>query len=386
MNRIDRTSRRIAACSLVALLAVTSCGGGSDANDVDDTRPERDEPDASVATAPPVDTAVVEATTTVATTDPPVTDPPVTEPPVTDPPVTDPPITDSASEPFCAAAENFFVPGRALDFADINDPFTLRTVFESLNAAAPLVIELAPNDDDAALFVESKRLLDIATPGLEGAGYDLANAGAIVDGAAVGQALIDFGDLLGDMQGFLIDRCSSDRLDLDGTAQTYADDLALGVTPELPEVDLGEDLDIASDDGSITATVPATWSDVDGAPDGEVRRLAAAPDLEAFLLSYVVPGMIVVTGDSVTEDDWIERHQALLDASAGEGCTELSREDYDDGVYTGTEALLDCGDPATQTRIIGGRDSAGELFFLLAIVYPVGQTEIRDTIVESFLL
>jgi hypothetical protein len=380
VTRSTNPHRRPAAVSFAALIIaplimLTACGGGSsdgsDETDRDTAEREETEETAVVVTAAPVETAAVQPTTTPAPT---TTEASV----VTDPP---PDTTGVADADFCTAAEDFFLPGRALDFGDVNDPVLLEGAFTVMNVLVFDPIELAPTADDAALFVESQRLLDIATPGLEAAGYDLADPTAIPNNEEVGQALIDFGGLLGEMQLFLVEKCGSDSAELDEIAMVLAVDLAAGTLPASVTF-----VEVTNDDLTITVDVPESWADVDGAPDTDVRQLAAAPDVATFLASYTEDGMIVVTGDAPIPDAWIAALDAFVGSAESSGCTIVSDEPYDDGVYTGTENLLDCGDPADDVRLIGGRDDEGSLFFLLAIVSPADSPEIRDTIVQTFLL
>lgn len=143
---------------------------------------------------------------------------------------------------------------------------------------------------------------------------------------------------------------------------------------------------IINDSGDLQANVPAEWSDIAGAPDGPLEQLAAGPDLQAFLASYAEPGMALVSGDAPTPDAWIDGLATTIAIAENDGCTISDTADYDDGVYTGTEHLLTCGDPSTVAHIIGGRNLAGDQFFLLAIVIPVDAPEIRTQIIQSFYI
>ena len=228
-------------------------------------------------------------------------------------------------------------------------------------------------------------MLSISLPGLEQGNFDVNAGDAIPNAQEVGQALIDYGALLGEMQTFLAERCGSDLSALDSRAQQIIDDIASGVLTVEPAGALTF-VPIISDDGALTADVPASWVEVDGAPDGELRQLAAAPALQAFNDGFTEPGMFLLSGASAAPDSWIAALDSTVQSSQAAGCSVVETLEYDDGVYTGTEQVLNCGSAETETRVIGGRDEAGELFFLLGIIFPSDQIEIRDTIVQTFFI
>lgn len=143
---------------------------------------------------------------------------------------------------------------------------------------------------------------------------------------------------------------------------------------------------VSDDSGQLRANVPAEWVQVDGSPDGELRRLVAAADSEAFLAGYSLPGILLLSGDAPTPDAWVAGLAGGLSAAQADGCTVTETSDYDDGVYTGTEHVLSCGFAETTPHLIGGRDADGELFFLLAIVRPADDLTIRTEIVQSFFV
>jgi len=394
MNTTTRPSgRRILAVGVTAALTLAACTGSD--SSIDDetitTRAERDDVVTSDSAAPP-ETAVVEPTTTPPTTAPPTTAPPTTAAPTTT--TTEAPGDDLAA--FCTAAEEFFLPGRALDFGDINDPAVVRVVFRILDDTSGPAADLAPATELGDAVIEAKRLLDIALPGLEAADFDVNNGDAIPNNEVVGQALIDYGGLLGEIQGLLESECGSDLGALDARAIALSEQIAAGEI-EAPESSSdappssGEFVDIQNDDGSISVTVPAEWSDVDGADEDLLRQITAAPDAAVFTDSFTEEGMFIITAEASGLDDWVAVYESTIDragdgSSPGAVCTVADEFDYDDGVYTGTEAVLDCGSTETETRIIGGRDADGELFFIVGIVHPIGRVDIRDAIAQSFLL
>lgn len=143
---------------------------------------------------------------------------------------------------------------------------------------------------------------------------------------------------------------------------------------------------IFDESGDLRSNVPATWLETDGVADGDVRQLAAAPDLAGFLAGYTLPGMLLLSGPAATPDVWTAGLSAALGVAEGDGCVVSDTSDYSDGVYTGTEHVLTCGAADTTAHLIGGRDADGDLFFLLAIIRPITDQTVRDEIVQSFFI
>ena len=143
---------------------------------------------------------------------------------------------------------------------------------------------------------------------------------------------------------------------------------------------------IFDESGELRSNVPAEWIETDGATDGDVRQLAAAPDLAGFLAGYTLPGMLLLSGPAVTPDAWSAALSASLEVAESDGCVVDETSEYSDGVYTGTEHVLACGAADTTAHLVGGRDEDGALFFLLAIVRPITDPTVRDEIVQSFFV
>lgn len=390
---------RLAVVAVASTLVLAACGGGgSDEAAPDDTS----QPELQTDTAAPVPEAIVE--TTVA--QPVATEAQDTQVDTTEPAPTPTPAVDAV---FCGAAEEFFVPARSLDFGDINDPVVLGGVIGLLDGRAQPVIDAAPTEADAALFVESKGLLDLASPALASIGFDLERSGELQNNIEVGEALVDFGALLGDMQTFLVDRCDSSTAELDQRAMDIIDGFASSTTqttevvapdtvapppdtaaPGTVAPDPAEAVidytPIENDTGELRLDVPSTWTDVTGAPEGVLQQVAAAPNLQAFLDSYTQPGVLLITGDATTPEAWRDGLSATVGIALEDGCVINDTAEYDDGVYTGEENLLSCGDPAAVAHLIGGRNETGSLFFLLAIVRPTSDPAVRDRIVQSFFI
>jgi hypothetical protein len=377
MNRDQRSLSRTAALSLAVTFAVAACGGGSD------SAPAESAP----ATDAPIDTALVEPATTLApetTTTTTTTAAPAT---------TTAPTTTMAPDPsaFCEEVETFYVAGHAIDFIDINDSEVFGPLYLLLAISATPTIDEAPTAEDAALFEQARELLLLTTP-LADIDFDVSRGGELENGDEIGQALIDLDAVVQDVRTFSIDRCGSTEADLDARAMQTATDFSSDDTPPATTA-LPADSEssagfvaIENDGADVLVNVPAGWTQTDGAPQGESSSLAAAPNLQAFLDGYSAPGVLLIAGDAPTPDSWTGALAATLEGAIEDGCSVAVSLDYDDGVYTGTEHILNCGTAATTPHLIGGRNEEGTRFFLLAVVRPADDENVRDEIVQSFFI
>lgn len=120
---------------------------------------------------------------------------------------------------------------------------------------------------------------------------------------------------------------------------------------------------VSDDTGSLSVSVPVDWSDTDGrANDTYGPSIYAAPDLEGFIDSWEVPGVILeVSGDFGTESIG-----TMLDQMGpAEACTNEGRFPYEDPLYVGEYDLWsNCGD-------------VGTTFITLAVTPPEGTFLIR---------
>lgn len=396
MNMISK--RRLAALSAAVALSLSACGGGSDGASPfasGDTTPEE------VSTTAADTTTTVAPTTVAPTTVPPTTVPPTTAPPTTVAPTTLPPTTAApvAAVPaeYCSDVELLHSSGEALDLLDLENPAIFRRGYLLVAVQIRPVLDAAPTAQDAQLIDELRALFVETTP-LGNIDFDLNRAGELEDGPAVGQALIGLSDKIDEIGVYLVNQCGYSPADLARFAQqvadTVTDDVATNpggttttttIPPAGDEVPAGFTT-VFNASGELQANVPSGWGQIDGSPDGDLVQLAAATDLDAFLGSYVEPGMFLLSGDAGTPDAWRDAIGGLLEFAQDDGCLVINSLDYDDGLYTGLEHVLDCGSPLATTHLIGGRNAEGTKFFLLAIVRPTDQPVVRDEIVRSFFI
>ena len=382
--------------SAAAAMAIAACGGGDDARSV-----------LSGASEP--------ETTEVAPTDPPVTDPAVTDPPVSEPPVTDPPGTDPADEPpatvgadtsagdlaaFCGASEQFYVEARALREIGGDDDAAARSLFSSMNVSVSGAIFNAPSEELAAAPTRVQELLDLLLPALDTVDYDIDAIGTLDNATEVDDAFTEFGTILDQLEAFLVSDCNSD-LDMlaesaIATAAAVGNDLPPSDNPVTsedpsgdPVPDAGTLSDITDDSGTISVSVPAAWTEVDGAPDGDIRQLVAAPDAAAFLAAFDSPGVIIIAGDTDPgrgTDAGAAGLAGLVSSVEADGCELTSEDAYDDGVYVGSERIYRCPGTDAVSRFAGGTNSEENIFWLVGVIYEPGDVAVWNNISETFLV
>ncbi|MFK7918360.1 MAG: hypothetical protein AB8G14_09810 [Ilumatobacter sp.] len=390
--------RRLVALSAVAALSFSACGGGSDgASPFETDVPVATLPTTTVAPATTAAPTTAAPTTAAPTTAAPTTAAPTTAAPTTAPPATVPAVPAGLVD-YCSDVELLHSSGEALDLLDLEDPAIFRRGYLLVAVQIRPVLDAAPSAADAQLVDDLRNLLVATTP-LINIDFDLTRAAELDDGPAVGQALIDVSDKFDEIGAYLVSRCGADPADLAVFAQEVADSVtddvatnpgpATTTTTTIPPA-AGEVPDgftsVESVSGELIANVPAGWSQVDGSPDGELLRLTAAPDIETFLASYTQPGMFLLSGASGTPDAWRDAISGLVEFAQADGCIVIDTSDYDDGLYTGLENVMDCGSTLSTLHLIGGRNEDGSRFFLLAIVRPADQPVVRDEIVRSFFI
>lgn len=105
---------------------------------------------------------------------------------------------------------------------------------------------------------------------------------------------------------------------------------------------------ISDDSGALSVSVPAEWSDVDGAPftseGAEFIDVRASNNLQAFMSGWTTPGVIVTASrdlaGSYDEAAYLERLAENIHGM----CSYGGRFDYSDPLYTGVYDLFEeCG-------------------------------------------
>lgn len=380
------TAKRSTTLLLTAGLALAACGGGDNARQVlegsGDSAPATD----SVPATDPVET------------DPPATDPPATDPPPTDPPATDPAVSDPpSSDPvggdlsaFCGASSQFYVEAQALNEIEADDDAAAEALFGRMQISLPAALLNSPSEEMSAAPRRVEEVFAVLIPALDTLGYNFDDLSSLDNPDEVSAAFIEFVEVVDQLRIFLVDTCEADLASLDDEAATLAADVGT-VAPTPTDGDPGSDdlgaLEVTDVSGTITVTVPASWTDVVDDPQGELRRLVAAPDAAAFLAGFTDPGMILLVGDVAAgagADEAATRFDGLETSVTEAGCSPNFNLPYDDGVYVGDESIYSCADATV--RLAGGTNDSGDLFWLLAVVYGDGEDETWSLIADSFLV
>ena len=190
--------------------------------------------------------------------------------------------------------------------------------------------------------------------------------------------------LSGEFNGRPIDEGSAPAVD-DGTDEGASDGA------DEPTTTVGAPAgfyDVTDETGRIRISIPAEWSQLDGAPLAEGPQLRAAANLAAFDSETVNPGFAVTVFDGVGLSG-IDPRQILDEAVQGEGfqCSQIQRLDYNDSVYTGAQYLLDnCVgiDYSIRFYLLGPPD--GNYVFLGLLVYPRGREDIPIELVQTLFV
>lgn len=106
-------------------------------------------------------------------------------------------------------------------------------------------------------------------------------------------------------------------------------------------------VDVTDDSGSVFATAPAAWTDVDGRPwvdddDQEIgNALTVSTDVDAWRSGWGEPGVFI---GASAELGFASLDSFLDDRTYDQDCERLERRDYFDGLYSGRADLyVDCG-------------------------------------------
>lgn len=103
---------------------------------------------------------------------------------------------------------------------------------------------------------------------------------------------------------------------------------------------------VTDDQGLISVSIPASWTDVNGEPNPNFGpSIWASPDLQGWNDTWDVPGIIVESAPdrSASEIDLLLQERDLSGA-----CEDFGSEPYDDGLYGGTLQIWgNCGGTET---------------------------------------
>ncbi|MFD1563073.1 hypothetical protein ACFR99_05885 [Haloarchaeobius amylolyticus] len=119
--------------------------------------------------------------------------------------------------------------------------------------------------------------------------------------------------------------------------------------------DYEDEQTVTDDTGTIEVTIPAAWSDVDTTPASIGPSIWAAPDLDAFIERWDVPGIEVYTTTELGTDLGDALDQYLEELEFDEQCADGGQRLFvtDEYVFLG-QLLYQCGDSETLFLAMAG--------------------------------
>ncbi len=172
---------------------------------------------------------------------------------------------------------------------------------------------------------------------------------------------------------------------------SFASELADEVEPSTGEgVPVSEYVGIEDSTGRIATAVPDTWSDIDGSEQDLLGlgspqpTLMAAPSIAAFN-SDSGPGIITVIADGVdpSESNLTEVVNAFIE---GAGCTESSRDTFDNGSLVGPLALLDCSPNVGAVFAAQSVDLPGSIVLFAGLAQTEDDLAVLDQAVSALVV
>jgi serine protease Do len=168
-------------------------------------------------------------------------------------------------------------------------------------------------------------------------------------------------------------------------AQEFEEDVAVGDDPAVAADTYTEYVSVSDDSGSITASVPVEWSDIDGTVNESFGpSLYAAPNLDSFLNTFDTPGVIIEATGTRTAAD-IDLTLDELDLS--DQCTYEGRSPYSDVLYTGSlDLYTNCGGTSTSIFVVAVTPDDGS-FLARVLIQAVEPRDLdaADEIFNSFV-
>lgn len=167
-------------------------------------------------------------------------------------------------------------------------------------------------------------------------------------------------------------------------AQEFEEEVAAGGDPAEIAETYTEYMSVSDDSGSINASVPVEWTDIDGAPNEAFGpSLYVSPNLDSFLNSFDAPGAIIEATGTRTAAD-IDFTLDELDLSGQ--CTYEGRSPYADVLYTGSlDLYTSCGGTGTTIFVVAVTPEDGSFLarLLIQAVEP-RDLDAADEIFNSF--
>lgn len=153
----------------------------------------------------------------------------------------------------------------------------------------------------------------------------------------------------------------------------------------------GEYTEITDDAGAVQVSVPAEWTDVDGAArvddqGNSLTSVAAASDLTAFLGGWDTPGTVITAVPRSLDVTAVL--DAKVDPFVAEGCRIEAgdRQPFDDGIVTGLfDVYGDCGGVGATYIVIAATPADGSYTVVVEVQVNADRDfEALDQIIGTF--
>ena len=321
--------------------------------------------------------------------------------------------------PFCRESAEFYVTVSALDYLNVQDDAGARQIYNAVPAQIDDAIAAAESPEEASEPQRMKATLTVVTEALEQVGWDVDELPNLPNAPEIGNAITEVGETTSRLATYLDATCGLDLSRLGESAVSVAESVATqplvfpdgqqeqpaqpeepadanpptadptpletkpgGADPSSAPFAVGE---VRDDSGLLRTRVPASWVQVRGTPDGAVRQLSAAPDLEAFLSGFSVPGVSIVSGSvddgQLAADNGL---RALVSSLGNAGCAVGESAPYADAFYAGTQVTAVCNTEGTPTYLISGSNAANDVFFLVILAEGADFAGVYDVVTSSF--
>lgn len=148
---------------------------------------------------------------------------------------------------------------------------------------------------------------------------------------------------------------------------------------------------ISDDTGTLVVSIPTAWNDRDTTPTdfglstGPAASIFAAPDLDAFLNTYVAPGVLMLGVPSGAGE--FGGADATLDLLVPDdpACVSDGRSDYDDTVFTGRVESWICSDAALFVALVASPTELPDAMVIVGVVAVTdADLEALDQVLYSF--
>ncbi|MEM7092121.1 MAG: hypothetical protein AAF567_03895, partial [Actinomycetota bacterium] len=157
-----------------------------------------------------------------------------------------------------------------------------------------------------------------------------------------------------------------------GASFSFAPEVEEATGQDMGDAPVYTDFVVVADDGSeVFVEVPVQWADTDGSPAEFGPSIFAAPNLDGFLETWDVPGIIVELNRDLGPAD----HGSVLDAWSGLQCDSQGRQPFEDAAYIGEfEIWINCGGTTTEVLTLAASlksGTPGVVRMLIQVVSPI---------------